>query len=117
MESGESVESLEGAALSWGRQMGREARERAGIDAAPAAVLRQALDALTEAGFDPRPEPDGRILLHRCPFEASKSDAAVRICHMNLALCRGLVEGLAAPRWSVRLEPQPGRCCTVFQAG
>jgi len=116
MESGESTESLERAALAWGREMGREARERAGPGAAPAEVMRQALDKLTEAGFDPRPEPDGRILLSRCPFEASKSDAAVRICHMNLALCRGLIEGLAAPQWSVRLEPAPGRCCTVFRS-
>jgi predicted ArsR family transcriptional regulator len=116
MESGESVESLKRAALSWGREMGREARERAGRNATPAEVLRQALDALTQAGFDPRPEADGKILLGRCPFEASKSDATVRICHMNLALCRGLVEGLASPQWSVRLDPKPGRCCTVFES-
>jgi predicted ArsR family transcriptional regulator len=116
MEGGESVESLERATHSWGRQIGQEARERAGRNAAPAEILRMALDALTQAGFDPRPEPDGRILLSRCPFEASKSGATVRICHMNLALCRGLIEGLKAPRWSVRLDPQPGRCCTVFQS-
>jgi len=116
MESGESVESLERAAVSWGRQMGREARERAGLNATSAEISRWALEALTRAGFDPRREPDGRILLSRCPFDALKSDATVRICHMNLALCRGLIEGLAEPSWSVRLDPQPGRCCTVFQS-
>jgi len=116
LESGDSTESLERAAHSWGRQMGGEARERAGAGAAPAELLRQALETLTAAGFDPHSEPDGRILLNHCPFEASKSDAAVRICHMNLALCRGLIEGLAAPQWSVRLEPAPGRCCTVFRS-
>lgn len=116
MESGESTESLERAAHSWGRQMGREARERAGAKSDAAGVLKEALEALTQAGFDPRSEPDGRILLNHCPFEASKSEAVVRICHMNLALCRGIVEGLASPGWSVRLEPAPGRCCTVFQS-
>ena len=116
METGESTEILEKAALSWGRQMGRMARERAGTGAPHAEVLRHALDALTEAGFDPRSEPDGRILLTRCPFDAASSQAQVRICHMNLALCRGLIEGLATPQWTVRLDPQPGRCCTVFKA-
>ena len=115
MEQGESLGSLERAARSWGVEIGRSARERAGADATPREILDRALDALGEAGFDPRSEADGSVVLGHCPFDASKSAARVRICHMNLALCQGLVEGLAAPPWSVRLEPAPDRCCAVFR--
>ena len=32
-----------------------------------------------------------------------------------LALCRGLLAGLDSPEWKVRFEPNPARCCVVFE--
>ena len=32
---------------------------------------------------------------------------------MNLALLEGVLEGLDAPGFAARLDPQPGRCCVV----
>jgi predicted ArsR family transcriptional regulator len=109
MEEGGSEEALERAAESWGRRLGREARERSKNP------MRSALEALGQAGFEPSRSKDGAIVLRNCPFNALRSRSSKMVCRMNLALCRGLLSGLEAPTWSVRLEPEPGRCCAVFQ--
>jgi len=109
--------ALERAAEDWGRRIGREACDRAGADADRAGLLRAALGALRAAGFEPRRDTSGNIVLGNCPFDAIRCDAPAMVCGMNLALCRGLVAELGVPEWTVRLEPQPERCCVVFQTG
>jgi predicted ArsR family transcriptional regulator len=116
-ESGPAgAEALERAATAWGVEIGRKARERAGKDAGDTRIMRAALTALHDAGFAPRREARGDIVLGNCPFDALRSEARTLICGMNLALCRGLVAGMEAPGWKVRFEPGPERCCAVFEA-
>ncbi len=107
--------ALERAAEDWGHQLGREARDRAGGRADRTRLLRAALGALHDAGFEPRRDSGGNIVLGNCPFEALRSDGRSMICGMNLALCRGVIAGLRVTGWTARLEPQPERCCVVFQ--
>ena len=107
--------ALEQAAEAWGRQMGAEARGRPGSRPDFARPLRRALDALRAAGFEPRQDSNGDITLENCPFAALQRETPTLICGMNLAVCRGLVAGLQAPRWTARLEPRAGRCCVVIQ--
>ena len=115
----EAAAALERAAGEWGTQIGREARKRVGVGvgagAVRARVMRAALTALREAGFEPRRETGGEIVLGNCPFDALRSDARTLICGMNVALCRGFVGGMGAEGWKVRFEPRPDRCCAVFQ--
>ncbi len=116
IESGPAgAEALERAAAEWGAEIGRDARERAGKGAEDARLIRAALGALRQAGFEPRREAGGEIVLGNCPFDALRSEARTLICGMNLALCRGLVAGMEAPGWKVRFEPRPERCCAVFE--
>jgi hypothetical protein len=73
------------------------------------------LSRCAPSGFEPRVEDNGDIVLGNRPFEALMNDARLLICTMNLALCRGLMAGLDSPEWKVRFEPNPARCCVVFE--
>lgn len=79
--------------------------------------LREAGDApdlttvLHGLGFEPRSDPDGRTLLHNCPFQAVAARHTDLICGMNHAFVGGLVDGLAADGVEVRLVPRPPACC------
>lgn len=106
--------ALEGAAEAWGAQLGQEARERAGTRPDRGRLLRAGLQALRDAGFEPREDAAGGVLLGNCPFDALRRESRATICGMNLSLCRGLVAGLRLPKCTARLEPQPERCCVVF---
>lgn len=109
------VAALEVAAEAWGRQIGTEARGRPGASADSARMLRSLLEALRGAGFEPRQGSNAEIVLENCPFAAIQRDAPTMTCRMNLALCRGLVAGLQASRWTASLEPGAGRCCVVIR--
>jgi predicted ArsR family transcriptional regulator len=112
----QAAAALEQVALARGEELGQEARQHA--EPGDEANLRKhALDTLRAAGFEPRRNLNGEIVLRNCPFDAIRSTARETICTMNLALCRGLVQALAQPGWNVRLEPDPERCCVVIQAG
>ena len=108
--------ALERVAEAWGRQMGLKAREQAGGRTERGRLLRSAVMALRAAGFEPRTDAAGQILLGNCPFDALANEARTMICGMNLALCRGLAAGLGSGL-APRLEPGPDRCCVVFEAG
>ena len=111
-----ALASLERAAEAWGRQIGSEARQRAGARAAPARLLRHALETLESAGFEPRHTgPGGDIVLGNCPFDALRAGGPPIVCRMNVALCRGFLAGLEASEWTVRFEPRPDRCCVAIQ--
>jgi predicted ArsR family transcriptional regulator len=116
VESGpEATKALENSAEAWGHQIGVDARRHAGAKADEAHLLRSTLDSLRASGFEPRVEDNGDIVLGNCPFDALMNDARLLICTMNLALCRGLLAGLEWPGWKVRFEPNPARCCVVFE--
>jgi len=107
IEKGGSERDLEQVAEAWGMRLGNEAKRRSD----PARLIQ----VLRDAGFEPERSKDGTIVLRNCPFEALRSMSRHLVCHMNLALCRGILAGLDASRMSVRLEPDQGRCCAVFQ--
>jgi len=112
----QAAAALEQVAEARGHELGAETRAHA-ESGDPASVRKSALDTLRAAGFEPRKNAAGEIILGNCPFDAIRSSARETICTMNLALCRGLVQALAQPGWNVRLEPDPERCCVVIQAG
>ena len=109
------VAALEHAAEAWGRQIGAEARGQPGSRPDAARLLRSALEALRAAGFEPRQDSNGDIMLENCPFAALQRETPTLTCGMNLALCRGLVAGLQAAWWTAKLEPRAGRCCVLIQ--
>jgi predicted ArsR family transcriptional regulator len=82
------------------------------------------VDVLDRAGYEPAVSEDGTIRLRNCPFDALVGDHRPLICGTNLALARGIVDGVSAdgadadgPDYQPRLDPQPGYCCVVFARG
>jgi predicted ArsR family transcriptional regulator len=106
--------ALTAAAEDEGRRLGAQARERGGAEADPSALRRGLMQTLAASGFEPREDEQGRVLLGNCPFASLAHESPRLICGMNLALCRGLAEGLSGGDLDARLEPGPGRCCVVF---
>jgi predicted ArsR family transcriptional regulator len=109
------VAALERAAEALGLQIGTEARGRSDSQLDSTRLPRRALDALRAAGFEPRQDSNGDIVLENCPFAALQRESPTLTCGMNLALCRGLVAGLQVAQWTARLDPRAGRCCVVIQ--
>jgi predicted ArsR family transcriptional regulator len=54
---------------------------------------------------------EGAIRLRNCPFHAVARDFPPLVCGMNLALIKGLLEGMGETALSARLRPRPGECC------
>src|SRR5262249_23557325 len=92
-----------------GRRMGQEAKARS-------RSLQGAMSLLRSSGFAPERERSGRVVLRNCPFDALAHESREVVCGMNLALVRGMVEGLGIEDAEVALEPEPGRCCVVLRA-
>lgn len=65
--------------------------------------------ALAGLGFEPE-RTAGRVLLHNCPFHVLARRQTAVVCGLNLALVRGLVEGLGGGA-KARLVPRPEACC------
>jgi predicted ArsR family transcriptional regulator len=108
--------ALEEAAAELGEGMGREVRERCGPRPGRGAVREAALGMLRDRGFEPRLDPDGAVRLRNCPFRALAAEHPDLVCGMNLALVRGIVEGLgAAAGGEVLLDPAPGLCCVAVR--
>lgn len=92
-----------------------DAAERLGHEAALDSADGLALeDALRDRGYEPY-EDDGALRLRNCPFHAAAQRQPEVVCAMNLALIRGLMDGLGAADVEVALEPAPGRCCVAIR--
>jgi len=102
-------EALRRDAHERGLRMGREAQTRSHS-------LPGALTLLRSSGFEPEREKGGRIVLRNCPFDALAHESREVVCGMNLALVKGMVEGLGIEDTDVVLDPAPGRCCVVLRA-
>ena len=73
------------------------------------------IDTLNGHGFEARRE-GSEVVLGNCPFHPLAQEYTELVCGMNLALCTGLVTGLADPAdHEAVLDPAPGRCCVVFR--
>jgi predicted ArsR family transcriptional regulator len=113
-KSPETVSVLADIARKFGENLGREAREHAGSEHDTAALLSAAQEVLSDYGFEPCTEADGRIRLRNCPFHALAERHRELVCGMNVELMRGLVDGLPVGGIEAVLDPQPGMCCVSF---
>jgi predicted ArsR family transcriptional regulator len=72
--------------------------------------------ALSEYGFEPWRDDAGTVRMRNCPFRHLALLQPEVVCHMNLALIRGLVAGLGAAGLNPVLDPEPEHCCVVIPA-
>lgn len=100
---------LDQVAYKAGLQFGREAQ---GVAGAP---KNRMLNVLAHGGYEPVIDGDGVVRLRNCPFHALAASHADVTCGMNLAMAKGMVEGLDDPGLKPELDPQPGWCCVVFR--
>jgi predicted ArsR family transcriptional regulator len=92
------------------------AAEHLGRELADEAGESEIEPLLRERGYEPFHDDDGVVRLRNCPFHAVAQRHPEIVCEMNLALLRGLVDGLDDPGLSAMLEPGPGRCCVALRA-
>jgi predicted ArsR family transcriptional regulator len=111
--SGNTPAALHAAAWKLGVGLGK--RLQAG--GAEGNGLRPALETtLSERGYEAWHDDAGTVRLRNCPFRHLADLRPELVCGMNLALIRGLVEGLGAAGLSPVLEPEPERCCVAIPA-
>jgi predicted ArsR family transcriptional regulator len=82
----------------------------------PAAARRVVTGLFTEMGFDPEPAPDGRILLHGCPFRDTARTHPEVVCAAHQGLLTGLMARLDPAAPAPALEPfvRPHVCAVDF---
>jgi predicted ArsR family transcriptional regulator len=110
-----AADALGKAARALGKRLGAEARRQAGARATVKRAWRSAEAVLAAHGFEPQHTGPGEIRLRNCPFDALTGDHRALVCGMNLALQRGMLEGLALSGVRAELEPRPGCCCVAFK--
>lgn len=116
---GPSWTALHDAAWQFGCNLGRRARaaSQSGPGESGPAQSRAVLEAaLADHGFEPWPDEGGSVQLRNCPFHSLAAMHPDMVCGMNLALMRGLVEGLEVGELCPELNPRQGRCCVVLAA-
>ncbi len=72
-------------------------------------------ETLTPYGYEPCVH-GGCITLENCPFHALAEVHRELVCHMNLDVIEGVLEGAGASDVEARLNPSPGRCCVTIVA-
>jgi predicted ArsR family transcriptional regulator len=112
--SGQALAALHAAARKLGTDLGR----RHQVGGVQRDGLQPALEgALTERGYEPWHDDASTVRMRNCPFRRLAELRPEVMCHMNLALIRGLVAGLGADHLNPVLDPEPGHCCvTIPQA-
>lgn len=113
--SEEALLALRDVAYDFGESLGSEARLLAGPDADPEHLLHAAEVLLTAYGYEPYRSPTDEIRLRNCPFHDLAAAHRPLVCGMNLALLRGVVDGLQVQGIAATFDPQPGMCCVTFQ--
>jgi predicted ArsR family transcriptional regulator len=104
-ETGATERALSAAADRLGRELAAD--EAAGeVDVAA---------ALRARGYEPYEDEPGVLRLRNCPFHAAAQRQPEVVCGMNLALLRGMLDGLGVPGLTATLEPGPGRCCVAIR--
>ena len=78
--------------------------------------MRDLVDVLGGAGYEPVEVTDGAMCLRNCPYDSLVADHRDLTCGMNLAWAEGVVDGLGVRDVRVELESEPGRCCVVFHS-
>ena len=93
-----------------GRHLGSDRPRRAGQ---PLAVVSS---ALTDLGFEPRPDGPDALIMDNCPFHQLAQRQPALICGLNVAFVHGLLEGLDATSVRAELQPRPDGCCVRLTA-
>jgi predicted ArsR family transcriptional regulator len=97
-------EAVEDAAASRGRALAAAAEPGEGGD------LERSSKVLDQNGYEPR-LADGDLCLANCPFDRLAREHTELVCGMNVALVRGVLDGLGCESLEAVLEPAPGLCC------
>lgn len=111
--SGASRAAVQDAARQFGAEQGKRHRADIGRGGTPRVVET----ALRAQGFEPWQDEDGTVRLRNCPFHQLATRHRDLVCGMNLALINGLVAGLDAAGMRPELDPGPGHCCVIIDAG
>jgi predicted ArsR family transcriptional regulator len=102
--------ALAETARTHGRELGHEARRRAGSRPSRRRLLDAVIDVLDESGFEP--SSDGAVItLRNCPFDRVARDHRDLVCGANRSIMAGLVDGLKVAGVTTTFDPSPGRCC------
>jgi predicted ArsR family transcriptional regulator len=108
--------ALDQAAHRLGETIGHEAREVCGRRPGRRRIREAALATLRDRGFEPCDDQEGAVRLRNCPFHALAAEQPELVCGMNLALIRGLMNGLGEEAvGEVVLDPAPDRCCVALR--
>lgn len=98
------------ATFAAARAKGHELAE-AYADAEPQRHSRERVcEVLADLGYEPV-DDDGPVRLRNCPFHAVVDVEPDLVCHMNLHLLEGLLDGLQLDELKARFAPTPGECC------
>jgi predicted ArsR family transcriptional regulator len=97
-------------AATRGRELGEQARERAGKRPTHRALLDAALGVLEEQGYEPR-KHGNEIVLANCPFHALVDEQRDLVCGMNRDLLGGMADAVGDNVLAARLTPSDGNCC------
>ncbi len=105
--------AVEEAARRHGIAMGQETGRRSPSSRGGRAAVE---GALRNGGYEPIRVSSGDIRLRNCPFDVLAGEYRELVCGMNLALLRGMLDGLGATTLQAALDPQPGMCCVVLRS-
>ena len=103
------------AARRVGRAIGRETISRAKPSDTPRGDRRALVTALKQHGFQPSPGERGFLRLGNCPFDALTKEHRETICPLNLALLRGMADGLGASSFAAIADDPAEGCCVAFR--
>jgi predicted ArsR family transcriptional regulator len=103
--TGTTARTLADAADRLGRELAHDVADAA----------RPIEDVLRDRGYEPYEDDDEALRLRNCPFHVAAKRHPEVVCAMNLALIRGLLDGLGAHEVETVLEPAPGRCCVAIR--
>jgi predicted ArsR family transcriptional regulator len=107
-------DALAVSAAEAGRELGLEARAKAGPRASRGATLKAVNDVLTQHGYEPL-LAGKTITLANCPFHSLAQNHTDLVCGMNLDLMNGLLEAVNRGSLCARLPPTPGMCCVTIE--
>ena len=111
-DPGAPAKELQRVAFERGERLGSEARARTAARRSPVTTI---MDALRDAGFEPRRDGRSGIVLQNCPFDVLARSNRDVVCGMNHALLEGVLTGLGIRGFSAVLDPQPGLCCVAIR--
>jgi predicted ArsR family transcriptional regulator len=103
------------SAAEAGRSVRDEARH-SGRELGASSSRRSLKRALTDRGYEPFEDEEGRLRLRNCPFHRLAQEHRDVVCGMNEAFLQGLLEGLGADDVRASLDPRPGLCCVAISS-